>query len=68
MSQHINAQSKQLIENSDTFFNTSRTQQFDDDRRSGIDTSHRSGKVGFVKVNKNKLFFLTLKAINFLIR
>lgn len=53
----IDANAKALIEIADTFFIASRTKTFDKDKRSGIDTSHRGGKPGFVKVEDNKLKF-----------
>lgn len=53
----IDANAIALIENADTFFIASRTKYFDEDKRSGIDASHRGGKSGFVKVEDNKLKF-----------
>ena len=53
----IDANAIALIEIADTFFIASRTKYFDKDKRSGIDTSHRGGKPGFVKVENNKLKF-----------
>lgn len=46
-----------LIERADTFFIASRTKHFDEDKRSGIDASHRGGNPGFVTVENNKLQF-----------
>ncbi len=54
-----------LIENADTFFIASRTKYFDNDKRSGIDASHRGGKPGFVKVEDNKLKFLDFRGNGF---
>jgi predicted pyridoxine 5'-phosphate oxidase superfamily flavin-nucleotide-binding protein len=54
-----------LIEDSDTFFIASRTKYFDTDKRSGIDSSHRGGKPGFVNVEKNKLRFPDFKGNGF---
>ncbi len=53
----MEAQSKHLIERADTFFIASRSPEFSQDRRSGIDASHRGGKPGFVKVDGNRLTF-----------
>lgn len=41
----------------DTFFIASRSRQFTEDPRSGIDASHRGGKPGFIKVENNRLLF-----------
>jgi predicted pyridoxine 5'-phosphate oxidase superfamily flavin-nucleotide-binding protein len=54
-----------LIESADTFFISSRTKNFSADKRSGIDTSHRGGKAGFVKVVNNKLKFPDYKGNGF---
>lgn len=57
ISQTIDQQSQQFIENTDTFFIASRTKTFNTDSRTGIDASHRGGKPGFVKVEDNTLYF-----------
>ncbi|GEA03642.1 hypothetical protein KUL17_25390 [Alteromonas sp. KUL17] len=57
ISKNLSARSKSLIENADTFFIASRTKQFTEDKRTGLDASHRGGKPGFVKVYKNTLLF-----------
>lgn len=48
---------KTSLENADTFFIASRTKTFSNDPRSGIDSSHRGGTQGFVRVNGNTLMF-----------
>lgn len=48
---------KSFIESADTFYIASRTKIFNEDTRSGIDVSHRGGKPGFIKVDKNKIYF-----------
>lgn len=53
----IDANSISLIERADTFFIASRTKYFDDDKRNGIDSSHRGGNPGFVTVINHKLQF-----------
>ena len=53
----LEGESKHLIERADTFFIASRSPEFSQDRRSGIDASHRGGKPGFVKVDGNCLTF-----------
>ncbi|WP_448551243.1 2Fe-2S iron-sulfur cluster-binding protein [Thalassotalea montiporae] len=54
---NIAPSSKSLIESADTFFIASRTRDFNEDKRTGIDASHRGGKPGFVKVTGNSLSF-----------
>ena len=54
---NIAQSSKLLIESADTFFIASRTHNFSQDKRTGIDASHRGGKSGFVKVSGNTLSF-----------
>jgi len=53
----LSHEAKTLIESTDTFFIASRTSEFSDDPRTGIDASHRGGKPGFVKVVGNNLYF-----------
>jgi predicted pyridoxine 5'-phosphate oxidase superfamily flavin-nucleotide-binding protein len=57
ISKVMDDKTKVLIENADTFFISSRTRDFNKDKRSGIDTSHRGGKLGFVKIVNNKVKF-----------
>lgn len=57
ISSQLEAASKALIAKADTFFIASRTETFDNDPRTGIDTSHRGGKPGFVKIDGNTLKF-----------
>jgi predicted pyridoxine 5'-phosphate oxidase superfamily flavin-nucleotide-binding protein len=54
-----------LIENADTFFISSRTKHFNEDKRSGIDASHRGGKPGFIKIENNTLSFPDFKGNGF---
>ena len=54
---NIAPSSKSLIESADTFFIASRTRDFNQDKRTGIDASHRGGNPGFVKVSGNSLSF-----------
>jgi predicted pyridoxine 5'-phosphate oxidase superfamily flavin-nucleotide-binding protein len=54
-----------LITTADTFFISSRSKHFDEDKRSGIDTSHRGGKPGFVKVENKVLKFPDFKGNQF---
>jgi predicted pyridoxine 5'-phosphate oxidase superfamily flavin-nucleotide-binding protein len=61
----IKANAITLIENADTFFISSRTQSFNEDKRSGIDASHRGGKPGFVKVENYTLTFPDFKGNRF---
>lgn len=61
----IDANAIALIEDADTFFIASRTKYFDEDKRSGIDASHRGGKPGFVKVESNRLKFPDFKGNGF---
>lgn len=53
----ISIAAKKLIKKADTFFIASRTQDFNQDSSTGIDASHRGGKPGFVKVEKNLISF-----------
>lgn len=56
-SSKITPTAKALIESADTFFIASRTQHFNEDPRTGIDTSHRGGNPGFVKIEGQRLYF-----------
>jgi ferredoxin-NADP reductase/predicted pyridoxine 5'-phosphate oxidase superfamily flavin-nucleotide-binding protein len=57
LSSDLSEAAKTLISNADTFFIASRTKQFTNDERCGIDASHRGGKPGFVKVEGSTLYF-----------
>lgn len=61
----LDANSLVLIKSADTFFIASRTKHFDEDKRTGIDASHRGGKPGFVHVENNKLQFPDFKGNGF---
>lgn len=57
ISSNLSAVVKALIEKSDTFFIASRSKEFNDVANTGMDISHRGGKLGFVKVEENMIYF-----------
>lgn len=53
----LSEEAASLIKTADTFFITSRTTLLDDDPRHGLDSSHRGGRPGFVRVEGDELTF-----------
>ncbi|WP_119168930.1 2Fe-2S iron-sulfur cluster-binding protein [Algihabitans albus] len=51
----LSSDARALIERADTFFIASRTGELGDDPRSGVDASHRGGRAGFVRVQRDGL-------------
>ena len=51
--QCLSDDARHIIEQSDTFFIASRSSTLSDDVRDGVDASHRGGRPGFVKIDRD---------------
>lgn len=60
----IDSEVKHIIEATDTFFISSRSQKMDN-INCGLDASHRGGPNGFVTVKNNKIYFPDYSGNNF---